>query len=144
GKAGQQQAVYGNRGRVHGYYGKSLLRRRGELVERSFAHGYDTGGMRRTHLRKHSNILKRQLIHVGAFNLSLIFRRLLGAGTPREWYNLEKSLFLFLRALFTCQQSPIRMCRENIPAPRPILLAKSASPARTRTCRRFPTCNTGC
>ncbi len=29
--------------------------------------------MRRTHLRGHENILKRQLIHVGAFNLSLIF-----------------------------------------------------------------------
>lgn len=53
GKAGQQQAVYANRRRVQGSYGKSLLRRRGELVERSFAHCYDTGGMRRTHLRKH-------------------------------------------------------------------------------------------
>jgi transposase len=144
GKAGQQQAVYANRRRVQGNYGKSLLKRRGELVERSFAHCYYTGGMRRTHLRKHDNILKRQLIHVGAFNLSLIFRRLLGAGTPREWYNLGKSLFLFLRGLFTCQQSPIRMCRESIPAPRPILLAKSASPARATTCRRFAPCTTGC
>jgi len=62
GKAGQQQAVYANRWRVQGNYGKSLLRRRGELVERSFAHCYDTGGMRRTHLRKHHNILKRQSI----------------------------------------------------------------------------------
>src|ERR1022692_3762905 len=140
GKAGQQQAVYANRRRVQGHYGKRLVKRRGELVERSFAHCYDTGGMRRTHLRKHDNILKRQLIHVGAFNLSLIFRRLLGAGTPREWYNLGKNLFLFLRALFTRQQGRIRLCRENTPAPRPILLAKSASPARTRTCRGFATC----
>jgi len=53
GKAAQQRAVYANRRRVQGNYGKSLLRRRGELVERSFAHCYDTGGMRRTHLRKH-------------------------------------------------------------------------------------------
>ena len=59
-------------------------RARGELVERSFAHCYDTGGMRRTHLRGHKNILKRQLIHVGAFHLSLILRKLMGAGTPRE------------------------------------------------------------
>jgi transposase len=57
--------VYANRRRVQGNYGKSLLRRRSELVERSFAHWYDSGGMRRTHLRKHDNILKRQLIHVG-------------------------------------------------------------------------------
>src|SRR5271157_4045040 len=101
GKAAQQQAVYANRRRMQGNYGKGLLRRRGELVERSFAHCYDTGGMRRTHLRKHDNILKRQLIHVGAFNLSLIFRRLLGAGTPREWKNLGGRLFMFLLGLFT-------------------------------------------
>jgi transposase len=54
------------------------------IPERSFAHCYDTGGMRKTHLRGHQNILKRLLIHVGAFNLSLIFRSLLGSGTPRE------------------------------------------------------------
>jgi transposase len=51
GKAEEQQAVYANRRRVRGDYGKSLLRRRGELVERSFEHCYETGGMRRTHLR---------------------------------------------------------------------------------------------
>jgi transposase len=79
--------VYANRRRVRGEYGKSLLRRRGELVERSFAHCYETGAMRRCHLRGQENILKRQLVHVGAFNLSLILRKLLGAGTPREWKN---------------------------------------------------------
>ena len=87
GKRAEQQAVYENRRRVRGAYGKSLLRRRGELIERSFAHCYETGGMRRCHLRGRENILKRQLIHVGAFNLSLILRKLLGAGTPRELKN---------------------------------------------------------
>jgi hypothetical protein len=86
--------VYQNRRRVRGGYGKSLLRRRGELVERSFAHCYETGGMRRTHLRGHENILKRQLVHVGAFNLSLILRKVLGAGTPRQWKDLEGTPFL--------------------------------------------------
>jgi transposase len=62
--------------------GKRFLRQRGELIERSFAHCYGTGGMRRMHLRKHPNILKRQLIDVGAFNPSLILRKLVGAGTP--------------------------------------------------------------
>ena len=94
GKTEEQQAVYQNRQRVRGGYGKSLLRRRGELVERSFAHCYETGGMRRTHLRGHENILKRQLVHVGAFNLSLILRQLLGAGTPRQWKDLEGTPFL--------------------------------------------------
>jgi transposase len=94
GKPAEQQAVYANRRRVRGEYGKSLLRRRGELVERSFAHCYETGGMRRTHLRGHENILKRQLVHVGAFNLSLILRKVLGAGTPRQWKDLEGTPFL--------------------------------------------------
>jgi transposase len=96
GKAEQQQAVYQNRQRVRGSYGKSLLRQRGELVERSFAHCYETGGLRRCHLRGRENIQKRQLIHVGAFNLSLILRKLLGAGTPREMKNRAASLILRL------------------------------------------------
>src|ERR1700739_3670920 len=74
GKAEEQQTVYANRRRVQGEYGKSLLRRRGELVERSFAHCYETGAMRGCPLRGQENILKRQLIHVGEFNLSLILR----------------------------------------------------------------------
>ena len=85
--------MYANRRRGRGEYGKSLLRRRGELVERSFAHCYETGGMRRCHLRGHENILKRQLIHVGAFNLSLILRKLLGAGTPRELNHRAGQMF---------------------------------------------------
>ena len=93
GKPAEQQAVYANRRRVRGEYGKSLLRRRGELVERSFAHCYETGGMRRCHLRGRDNILKRQLVHVGAFNLSLILRKLLGAGTPRELRNRAGQVF---------------------------------------------------
>lgn len=104
GKRDEQEAVYGNRRRVRGEYGKSLLRRRGELVERAFAHCYDTGGMRRTHLRGHKNILKRQLIHVGAFNLSLILRRLMGAGTPREWRNRVALLFVRMYLLDTCRK----------------------------------------
>jgi hypothetical protein len=43
GKQSERQAVEENRSRVTGDYGKELLRRRGELVERSFAHGYETG-----------------------------------------------------------------------------------------------------
>jgi len=100
GKPEQQQAVYENRRRVSRAYGKSLLRKRGELIERSFAHCYDTGGMRRTHLRGHENILKRLLIHVGAFNLSLIFRSLLGSGTPRELRNRPSRLLFVLSLLF--------------------------------------------
>jgi transposase len=78
-----QRAVYGNRRRVRGGRGQRWLRRRGEYVERSFAHVYDTGGMRRTHLRGHRNILKRLLVHASAFNLGRLMRQLCGRGTPR-------------------------------------------------------------
>jgi transposase len=78
-----QAPVYGNRRRIRGARGRRLMRRRGERIERSFAHVYDTGGMRRTHLRGHSNILKRLLIHAGGFNLGLVMRHLIGVGTPR-------------------------------------------------------------
>jgi hypothetical protein len=53
--------------------------------------------MRRVHLRGSENVLKRQLIHVGAFNLSLIFRQKLGAGTPRELRDrLARAIFVVL------------------------------------------------
>lgn len=72
GTAGERDTVY-------------VDRRRGEVLERSFAQCYATGGMRRTHLRHQDNILKRLLIHTGAFNLSLVFRNEIGTGTPRNW-----------------------------------------------------------
>jgi transposase len=78
-----QAPVYRNRRRMRGPRGRRLMRQRGERIERSFAHLYDTGGMRRTHLRGHENILKRLLIHAGGFNLGLLIRSILGVGTPR-------------------------------------------------------------
>lgn len=105
GKKGQQAAVYANRRRIRGERGKQLLRRRGELLERSFAHLYDTGGMRRTHLRGHRNILKRLLLHVAAFNLSLILRRETGAGTPRGLQDLRNRLFFAFCALWILLES---------------------------------------
>ena len=105
GKRGQQAAVYGNRRRIRSERGKQLLRRRGELLERSFAHLYDTGGMRRTHLRGHRNILKRLLLHVAAFNLSLILRRDAGAGTPRGLEALRNRLIFTFCALWMLLES---------------------------------------
>ena len=83
GKTAERDAVYGNRRRVRGKRGKALQRKRGELLERPFAHCYATGGMRRTHLRGHPNILKRLLVHVAGFNLGLLLRQMFGVGTPR-------------------------------------------------------------
>ena len=83
-KSAEQAAVYANRRRIRGPRGKALLRKRGELLERPFAHCYETGGMRRTHLRGHPNILKRLLIHVAGFNLALVMRSVFGIGKPRR------------------------------------------------------------
>jgi transposase len=82
-KAAARDAVYANRRRVRGARGLALQRRRSERLERPNAHLYETGGMRRTHLRGHTNILKRLLVHIGGFNLGLLMRTLIGVGTPR-------------------------------------------------------------
>jgi transposase len=84
-----QAAVYANRRRIRGQRGRRLLRRRGEMLERPFAHCLETGGMRRVHLRKRENIHKRVLIHVGGYNLGVLMRKLTGVGTPRT---LQRSL----------------------------------------------------
>jgi transposase len=106
-KAPEAQApVYGNRRRIRGRRGRHLMRQRGEQIERSFAHLYDTGGMRRTHLRGHTNILKRVLIHAGAFNLGLMMRQLIGLGTPRglqgRLATVVATLWTLLRATRRC------------------------------------------
>src|SRR5207249_7044363 len=67
----------------YGDRGKQLVRKRGELLERPCAHLYETGGLRRMYVRGHENVLKRLLVHAGAFNLSLWMRTLFGIGTPR-------------------------------------------------------------
>ena len=92
GKEDERDVVYANRQRLQRPKGKRLLRKRGELIERTFAHCYDTGGMRRTHLRKHPNILKRLLVHVAGMNLGLLLRSLYGVGTPRGLQGLSYTL----------------------------------------------------
>jgi transposase len=100
GKAEEQTAVYQNRRRIRSDRGNRLLRMRGELVERSFAHLYETGGMRRTHLRHHQNIIKRLLIHAAAFNLSLILRKGGECGTARGMQDRISALLSIFRLLF--------------------------------------------
>ena len=82
-KSEEKEAVYANRRRIRGERGKELLRQRGMMLERPFAHILETGGMRRVHLRNRENILKRILIQYAALNLSLLLRHGFGKGTPR-------------------------------------------------------------
>jgi transposase len=94
GQSAAQAAVFANRRRMDTQTAKALMRRRGELIERSFAHLYDTGGMRRVHLRGKNNIAKRALIHAAAFNLSLILRQILRVGTARQAADLLATFWL--------------------------------------------------
>ena len=84
GKPAARAAVYANRRRIRGVRGKRLLRQRGERLERPHAHLYETGRLRRLHLRGHANVFKRLLVHVCGLNLGLLMRRLTGVGTPRS------------------------------------------------------------
>ena len=75
-----RRAVTNNRTRLLSGVAKQAFKLRAEIVERSFAHNLDRGGMRRTWLRGRENAHKRYLLHD---NLSLLMRQI-GAGTPRE------------------------------------------------------------
>ena len=84
GKSAQQKTVHGNRRRIRGKRGKALLRKRGELVERPFAHRLDRGRLRRLHVRGKANVHKQELLLAAAQNLGLLLRAKYGVGTPRR------------------------------------------------------------
>jgi transposase len=89
-------AVYANRTRLGSGVGKEAMRRRAEIVERSFAHNLDRGGMRRTWLRGRENVHKRYLVHVAGHNLGILMRLLIGAGTPRQAAGRTLTYLLFV------------------------------------------------
>jgi len=72
------------------------LKRRGEFLERPFAHQYETGGLRRVHVRGLKNVTKRVLLQAAAFNLALILRSITKCGTPR---GLAEHNLTLLRAI---------------------------------------------
>jgi transposase len=112
-KPAARAAVYANRRRIHGARGLALLRRRSEYLERPNAHLYETGRMRRTHLRGHANILKRLLVHIGGFNLGLLMRTFIGLGTPR---GLQGRLAAVVALIVTLGADVRDRCR-NVAAP---------------------------
>ena len=105
GKQEQQAAVYRNRQRIGGNRGKQLLRRRGERVERTFAHAYETGALRRLHVRGKQNVQKKLLLQAAACNLALLLREMIGAGTPRALQDLVSRLFFLLLRLISASNA---------------------------------------
>jgi transposase len=138
-----QAPVYGNRRRTRGRRGRRLMRQRGERIERSFAHVYDTGGMRRTHLRGHQNILKRLLIHAGGFNLGLLIRTMLGVGTPRGLQGSLAALLGTLCVLMSAASRPLTAIsvRLRFTATRGRLVAATTLAVNSSA---SATCTTGC
>ena len=135
GKRVAQKAVYGNRRRLRGERSKRLQCKRGELNERSFAHMYETGGMRRLHLRGRRNILKRLLVHGAGFDLSLLMRMCFGAGKPRQLQGRVGPLFAALsqlgRAFRACTASTAHLYGIIAPpvgdrAPSPLIFTPSS------------------
>ena len=110
----RQRAFYLNRRRVKGALGKRLLRKRGETVERSFAHVCETGGMRRVHLRGRNNILKRYQVHVAAANLGIVLRSLIGLGTPRGFQGRRALLAHALSSLLSSMNGLIHFLLDQL------------------------------
>src|SRR5258706_7452195 len=77
-------------------YGKRLLSKRGQHIERSFAHVLDAGGMRRATLRGLDNLSKRHQIAAASYNLSQLLRHLHGVGTPKQWVALLFGVIIHL------------------------------------------------
>ena len=136
-----QAPVYRNRRRIRGPRGRRLMRQRGERIERSFAHLYDTGAMRRTHLRGHGNILKRLLVHAGAFNLGLLIRSMLGVGTPRGLQGrlaaVMATLLMVIAATRRCAAiarfQRVRMAMRGLLTLKTTLVFNSSAPATCTT-----------
>jgi transposase len=99
GRKQEQRCVYANRRRVRAERSKRLQKLRGELCERSFAHCYETGGMRQVFVRGSDNVLKRVLVQAAAFNIGLLLRKLSGWGKPRQAQGQRNALTALLLAV---------------------------------------------
>ncbi len=106
-----RDAYHANRRRTLGCRGRRLQRKRGEIVERSFAHSCGTGGFRRTTLRGQESVQRRAGLQAIAMNLGTILRSMLGAGTPKGLANLAKRLSTGFATVFSILRASLR----NVP-----------------------------
>jgi transposase len=103
GRPAEKEAVYANRRRIWGERGKGLQARRGERIERNFAHQFDTGGMDRLYVRGRGNVHKKLLIQAAACNLALIMRSWYGTGKPKAAHErLIAAMVTILAAIRVC------------------------------------------
>lgn len=144
GRKAEQKATYANHRRMRGSRAKKLARWRAEKVERSMAHNYETGGLRRIYLRGHGNVLKRVLVHVAGFNLGLVMQKIAGHGTPRglqgRFLRLFALTFAAIQALLLPSNSSSQPDQPHVPARRCLVSLGWLSGSFSRQ----PTFATGC
>jgi transposase len=144
GHVAARAAVYRNRRRIRGARGKRLLRRRGERLERPFARLYETGRMRRLHLRRRGNILKRVLVHAAAANLALLMRTRYGVGTPRSLQDRVTAAVMAIVALCAVLKSRLRLITSPVHLIASLWCGPQLQNRMTSGSFRIRTCTTAC
>ena len=117
-KEAERQAVYANRRRIRGEYGKRMQRRRGEKIERNFAHQFDTGGMDRLWVRGRENVHKKLLIQAAACNLALLMRSLYGTGKPKAAHDHLRTILFAILTLRKVETANAPSCADGAVRPR--------------------------
>ena len=144
GKGEQQAAVYANRRRIGGARGKALLRQRGERLERSFAHQFESGALRRLHVRGRNNVLKKLLLQAAACNLALLLRSLSGAGTPRALQDRVAALLFAILCTLVGRSDAYRLTGDVADPRRLNPFFHLHSGPRNSRCRKRGGSDTGC
>lgn len=126
-----------NQRRTQSRRGRRLMKKRGELIERSFAHVCETGGGRRVWLRGRENICKQYLLRVAGFNLGIVMRKLFAVGKPRALQGRKQSLLAAQKAVLVAIFSILRAwLAANAPkALHPRRITRRPTPFLHRTCR---------
>jgi len=118
----QRRAHQLNRRRTKSKCGRRLLRRRGELVERSFAHVCETGGGRRAWVRGTENVAKYHLLRTLAFNLGVILRAVCAVGKPKVLQDQLKGVISTMISMLRAAAALIqRIITPHRPIPRAFL-----------------------
>ena len=99
--------------------------------------------MRRAHLRGHSNISKRYLIHTAAFNLGIVMRSMFGKGTPRGLHGLGSAVVTRVATLAAALAALIHLLAQSAPRTRQILAPPHIPPTIYGRARRG-TSSTAC
>jgi transposase len=125
--------------------GKAWLRKRGEHLERSFAHVLDHGGLRRATLKGCENLTKRHYAAALSFNLSLLLRHIFGVGTAKQWLARRMgrpfAAFGILMSVLLAIMLKIASHHKCMRAPRRMFGPQTQKPLRLRFVPGF---STGC